>query len=52
MYKKQKNILKKFSKVIKSDSTNTERLKVVTLVVVEIHCRDVIEYMYKSSMSY
>jgi len=52
MYKKQKNILTKLSKVIKSDSTSTERLKVVALIVIEIHCRDVVEYMYKSSMSY
>lgn len=49
MFKKQKNILTKLSKVIRSDLTNTDRLKVVALIVIEVHARDVIEYMYKSS---
>jgi len=52
MYKKQKNILTKLSKVVRSDLSSTERLKVVALIVIEIHGRDVIEYMYKSSMPY
>ncbi|XP_060835340.1 dynein axonemal heavy chain 2-like [Rhopalosiphum padi] len=49
MYKKQKNILTKLSKVIRSDLTSTERLKVVALIIIEIHGRDVIEYMYRSN---
>lgn len=49
MFKKQKNILTKLSKVIQSNLTNTNRLKVVALIVIEVHARDVIEYIYKSS---
>ncbi|CAI6360698.1 unnamed protein product [Macrosiphum euphorbiae] len=49
MYKKQKNILTKLSKVVRSDLSSTERLKVVALIVIEIHGRDVVEYMYKSN---
>lgn len=52
MYKKQKNILTKLSKVIRGDLSSTERLKVVALIVIEIHGRDVVEYMYKSSMPF
>lgn len=49
MFKKQKNVLTKLSKIIRGDLTNTERLKVVALIVIEIHGRDVIESIYKSS---
>jgi len=50
MYKKQKNILTKLSKVIRNDLPSTERLKVAALIVTELHGRDVIEYMNKSSI--
>lgn len=50
MVKKQKHILSRLSKVLRCELTNTERLKVSALAVIEIHARDVIEYIYKSSM--
>jgi len=52
MYKKQKNILTKLLKVVRSDLSSSERLKVVALIIIEIHGRDVVEFMYKSSMPY
>lgn len=52
MYKKQKNILTKLLKVVRSDLSSSERLKVMALIIIEIHGRDVVEYMYKSSMPY
>ncbi|VVC43185.1 Dynein heavy chain, domain-2,Dynein heavy chain domain,Dynein heavy chain, domain-1,Dynein heavy chain, P- [Cinara cedri] len=49
MLKKQKHILIKLSKVIRGDLSNTDRLKVKSLIVIEIHARDVIEMLYKSN---
>lgn len=50
MFKKQTKILTKLSKVVQSAFlTNTERLKVTALIVIEVHARDVIEFLYKSS---
>lgn len=51
MYKKKNHILTKLSKLIRSDLPCTERLKVVALIITETHGRDIIEYMYKSSMT-
>lgn len=46
---KQKKILLKFSDAIRGDLTKINRLKIVALVTIEIHARDVIDKMYKSS---
>lgn len=48
MFKKQKNILTKLFKIIQSNLSNTERLKVMALTIIEIHARDVIEILYKA----
>ncbi|XP_050531221.1 dynein axonemal heavy chain 2 isoform X2 [Daktulosphaira vitifoliae] len=47
--KKQKTILSKFSDAIRGNLPKTVRLKVVALVTIEIHARDVIEKMYKTN---
>lgn len=47
--KKQKNILSKFSDAIRSNLNKIDRLKIVAIVTIEIHARDVIDKMYKSS---
>jgi len=46
--KKQKKLLLKFSDAIRGDLTKINRLKIVALVTIEIHARDVIDKMYKS----
>lgn len=46
---KQKKILLKFSDAIRGNLTKVDRLKIVALVTIEIHARDVIDKMYKSS---
>lgn len=46
--KKQKKVLLKFSDAIRGDLTKINRLKIVALVTIEIHARDVIDKMYKS----
>lgn len=48
MFKKQKNILTKLLKIIQSNLNNTERLKIIALIIIEIHARDVIEILYKA----
>ncbi|XP_050431508.1 dynein axonemal heavy chain 2 [Adelges cooleyi] len=47
--KKQKKVLSKFSDAIRGNLPKTARLKVVALVTIEIHARDVIEKMYKNN---
>lgn len=47
--KKQKHILSKFSDAVRGDLKKVDRLKVVALVTIEIHARDVVDKMYKSS---
>lgn len=49
MFKKQTNILTKLTKIIRSTVDNSERLKVTSLIIIEMHNRDVIEHIYKSS---
>ncbi|KAL1139305.1 hypothetical protein AAG570_006291, partial [Ranatra chinensis] len=41
--------LSKFSDAVRSDLTKIQRLKVVAIVTIEIHARDVIEKMYKAN---
>lgn len=45
--KKQNKVLQKFSEAIRSNLTKVQRLKVVAIVTIEIHARDVIDKMYK-----
>lgn len=47
--KKQKKILSKFSDAIRGNLNKIDRLKIVALVTIEIHARDVIDKMYKTS---
>lgn len=49
MFKKQKYLLTKLSKIVRYDLAKTDRLKVTNLIIIEMHSRDVIENMYKSS---
>lgn len=50
--KKQNSILAKFSDMSRRDLLKQLRLKVNTLITIEIHGRDVIDRMYKMSMYY
>uniref|UniRef100_A0A8C3P4G2 Dynein axonemal heavy chain 2 n=1 Tax=Chrysemys picta bellii TaxID=8478 RepID=A0A8C3P4G2_CHRPI len=50
MKKKQVSLLNKYSEAIRGSLTKIMRLKIVALVTVEIHARDVIEKLYKSSL--
>lgn len=45
----QNAVLAKFSDAVRSNLTKIQRLKIVSLVTIEIHARDVIEKMYKMS---
>lgn len=45
----QTKTLTKFSDAIRGDLKKIDRLKIVALVTIEIHARDVIAAMYKSS---
>lgn len=47
--KKQKKILFAFTDAIRGELTKVERLKIVSLVTIEVHARDVIDKMYKTS---
>jgi dynein heavy chain, axonemal len=47
--KKQKQMLLKFSDAIRRDLAKIDRLKIVSLVTIEIHARDVVDHMYTSS---
>ncbi|XP_042320298.1 dynein axonemal heavy chain 2-like [Sceloporus undulatus] len=48
MKKKQVSMLNKYSEAIRGNLTKIMRLKIVALVTVEVHARDVIERLYKS----
>ncbi|XP_077169770.1 dynein axonemal heavy chain 2 isoform X1 [Paroedura picta] len=48
MKKKQVSILNKYSEAIRGNLTKIMRLKIVALVTVEVHARDVIEKLYKT----
>ncbi|XP_074979886.1 dynein axonemal heavy chain 2 isoform X4 [Caretta caretta] len=50
MKKKQVSLLNKYSEAIRGNLTKIMRLKIVALVTVEIHARDVIEKLYKTSL--
>ncbi|XP_049764343.1 dynein axonemal heavy chain 2 [Schistocerca cancellata] len=47
--RKQNQVLGKFSDAIRGSLTKIQRLKVVALVTIEIHARDVIDKMYRSN---
>lgn len=47
--KKQRQMLSKFSDAIRGDLRKIDRLKIVALVTIEIHARDVIDKMYRTS---
>ncbi|XP_046389338.1 dynein axonemal heavy chain 2 [Ischnura elegans] len=46
--KKQNQVLSKFSEAVRGDLTKLQRLKIVSLVTIEIHARDVIDRLYKT----
>ncbi|XP_026545523.1 dynein heavy chain 2, axonemal-like [Notechis scutatus] len=50
MKKKQVSMLNKYSEAIRGSLTKIMRLKIVALVTVEVHARDVIEKLYKSGL--
>ncbi|KAK7827526.1 hypothetical protein U0070_026732 [Myodes glareolus] len=50
MKKKQVSILNKYSEAIRGTLTKIMRLKIVALVTIEIHARDVLEKLYKSGL--
>lgn len=50
--KKQISMLSKFSEALRGQLTKVQRLKMVALVTVEVHARDVIEKMIKSGESF
>ncbi|KAG8148176.1 hypothetical protein E2320_022465 [Naja naja] len=50
MKKKQVSMLNKYSEAIRGTLTKIMRLKIVALVTVEVHARDVIEKLYKSGL--
>ncbi|KAK4469213.1 hypothetical protein MN116_006788 [Schistosoma mekongi] len=45
---RQKNLLEKFSEIIRSNLTKIQRLKINALAVIEVHQRDIIEKLYKT----
>ena len=45
-------MLSKFSEALRGQLTKVQRLKMVALVTVEVHARDVIEKMIKSGESF
>lgn len=47
--KRQNQALDRYSEAIRSDLSKLDRLKFKAIVVIEIHARDVIERMYKTS---
>ncbi|KAM5307672.1 dynein axonemal heavy chain 2 [Glossophaga mutica] len=49
--KKQVSILNKYSEAIRGNLTKIMRLKIVGLVTIEIHARDVLEKLYKSGQT-
>nr|XP_034361929.1 LOW QUALITY PROTEIN: dynein heavy chain 2, axonemal [Arvicanthis niloticus] len=50
MKKKQVSILNKYSEAIRGNLTKIMRLKIVALVTIEIHARDVLEKLYKGGL--
>ncbi|KAK1331639.1 hypothetical protein QTO34_009597 [Cnephaeus nilssonii] len=50
MKKKQVSILNKYSEAIRGNLTKIMRLKIVALVTIEVHARDVLERLYKSGL--
>lgn len=46
----QVSILNKYSEAIRGNLTKIMRLKIVALVTIEIHARDVLEKLYKSGL--
>ncbi|XP_060146269.1 dynein axonemal heavy chain 2 isoform X4 [Globicephala melas] len=50
MKKKQVSILNKYSEAIRGNLTKIMRLKIVALVTIEVHARDVLEKLYKSGL--
>ncbi|CAH6786111.1 Dnah2 [Phodopus roborovskii] len=50
MKKKQVSILNKYSEAIRGNLTKIMRFKIVALVTIEIHARDVLEKLYKSGL--
>jgi len=44
-------MLNKFSEAVRSNLTKNQRLKVVALVTIEVHSRDIIEQLVKSGCS-
>ncbi|ESP04959.1 hypothetical protein LOTGIDRAFT_184938 [Lottia gigantea] len=51
MKKKQVAMLNKFSEAIRSNLTKIQRLKIVALVTIEVHARDIIEKLIKTGCS-
>lgn len=47
--KKQNQVLSKLSELSRRDMPKMQRLKTNALITIEIHCRDVIDRMYKTS---
>ncbi|XP_039087571.1 dynein heavy chain 2, axonemal [Hyaena hyaena] len=50
MKKKQVSVLNKYSEAIRGNLTKIMRLKIVALVTIEVHARDVLEKLYKSGL--
>ncbi|XP_038624757.1 dynein heavy chain 2, axonemal [Tachyglossus aculeatus] len=50
MKKKQVSMLNKYSEAIRGNLTTILRLKMVALVTVEVHARDVLDKLYKSGL--
>ncbi|KAL3846382.1 hypothetical protein ACJMK2_017380 [Sinanodonta woodiana] len=51
MKKKQVSMLNKFSEAIRGNLTKIQRLKIVALVTIEVHSRDIIEKLVKTGCS-
>ena len=49
--KKQVAMLNKFSEAIRGNLTKQQRLKVVGLVTIEVHARDILEKMVKTKIA-
>lgn len=46
----QVSVLNKYSEAIRGNLTKIMRLKIVALVTIEVHARDVLEKLYKSGL--
>lgn len=46
----QVSVLNKYSEAIRGNLTKIMRLKIVALVTIEVHARDVLERLYKSGL--